>query len=115
MALQTRYRQDPLVLEPGGGELMVETAGYVPADVRIREFIEAGIRLQEYRKEAYDFTAEEEIDFSEADPLRNKGVDIAEVSEMALGLSQRMAERKKTAITVVKETPGKEEPAPEGK
>ena len=83
MALQTRYRQDPLVLEEGGGEVLVETAGYVPADVRIREFIEAGIRLGEYRKEAYDFGADEEVDFSEADPFRSKAVDIAEVSSLA--------------------------------
>ena len=36
MALQTRYKMDPLVPEEGGGEILVETAGYVPADIRIR-------------------------------------------------------------------------------
>lgn len=100
MALQTRYRLDPLVPEAGGGEILVETAGYVPADVRIREFIEAGIRLGEYRKEAYDFGADEEVDFTEADPLRSKSVDIAEVSSLAREVAGRL---KKTAMTIIKE------------
>lgn len=113
MALQTRYRLDPLVLEEGGGEILVETAGYVPADVRIREFIEAGIRLGEYRKEAYDFGAEDEVDFSEADPLRNKAVDMAEVSQLTMTVKERL---RKTAMTVVPEKEeGKEEEAKEPK
>lgn len=102
MALQTRYRLDPLVLEEGGGEVLVETAGYVPADVRIREFIEAGIRLGEYRKEAYDFGAEEEVDFDQADPLRSKAVDIAEVSSAAMAVAERL-KKSRTAMTVVPE------------
>lgn len=109
MALQTRYRLDPLVLEEGGGEILVETAGYVPSDVRIREFIEAGIRLGEYRKEAYDFGTEEEVDFDQADPLRSKAVDIAEVSTLAREVAGRL---KKTAMTVL---PEKEESAPDVK
>ena len=80
MALQTRYRLDPLVLEEGGGEILVETAGYVPADIRIREFIQAGERLAEYRREAYDFGPDDEVDMEAFDPLRSKAVDIAEVS-----------------------------------
>lgn len=102
MALQTRYKMDPLVPEEGGGEILVETAGYVPADIRIQEFIEAGIRLGEYRKEAYDFGADEEVDFSETDPLRSKAVDIAEVSTMAREVAIRL---KKTAMTVKEEEP----------
>lgn len=113
MALQTRYRQDPLVLEAGGGEILVETAGYVPADIRIQEFIEAGIRLGEYRKEAYDFGADEEVDFSEADPLRSKAIDIAEVSTLAREVTKRL---KTTAIAVAdKEEKEEESPPEEGK
>lgn len=108
MSLQTRYRQDPLVLEEGGGEVLVETAGYVPADVRIREFIEAGIRLGEYRKEAYDFEADEEVDFNEADPLRSKAVDIAEVSSAAMAVAERL-KKSKTAMTTIREEKGESE------
>jgi len=91
MALQTRYKLDPLVLEAGGGEILVETAGYVPADIRIKEFIEAGIRLADYRREAYDFGPDDEPDMEEA-------------------LAREVAGRlKKTAMTVL---PEKEESAP---
>jgi len=106
MALQTRYKLDPLVLEAGGGEILVETAGYVPADIRIKEFIEAGIRLADYRREAYDFGPDDEPDMEEADPLRSKAVDIAEVSTLAREVAGRL---KKTAMTVL---PEKEESAP---
>lgn len=119
MALQTRYRLDPLQLEPGGGETLVETAGYVPADIRIREFIEAGIRLGEYRKEAYDFGADEEVDFSAMDPLRIPGVDPAEVTQLRYQLEASM--KKKTAMRLAVEdtkdedVPFKEAPTKEGK
>jgi len=106
MALQSRYRLDPLVPEEGGGEILVETAGYVPADVRIREFIEAGIRLGEYRKEAYDFGADEEVDFEKADPLRSPSVDMAEVSQLTQAVKGRLL---KTAMTVVEEEKAEEE------
>ena len=38
----------------------VETAGYIPADVQIEMFIQAGRRLDQARKEQFDFGPEEE-------------------------------------------------------
>lgn len=110
--LQTRYNQVPLRLEEGGGEILVETAGYVPSDVRIREFIEAGVRLAEYRREAYDFGEDEEVDMSAVDPFRSKSIDMAEISEAKLLVEERIR-RKKTAIAEVKETVEERDEKPE--
>lgn len=60
---------------------MVETAGYVPAEEKIRQMIDAGIRLKLSRIEQFDFPGDTlPTDFN--DPLRAPGLELADVSEL---------------------------------
>lgn len=85
--LQTRYNRDkaPRDYESGGGKPIVETAGYVPADVRIKELLLAGERLAEYRAERYDWPNGSIVDDDHiVDPTRRPGYDMADAAQAAL-------------------------------
>lgn len=78
--LQTRYnRTKKDYREPGGGENLVEVAGYVSAKDRIERLINAGKNLLNFRKENYD-TFDENIDRVSIDPTR-KALDFAEADD----------------------------------
>lgn len=47
--------------EINSGEEIVEKEGYIPADIQIKNMIDAGVRLGEYRREAYDYGADDEV------------------------------------------------------
>ena len=52
----TKYNRDGLnTCEPGGGKRITESAGYIPPQKQIESFILAGRRLNEARKEMFDF------------------------------------------------------------
>ena len=61
----------------------VETAGYIPADVQIEMFIQAGRRLDKARKEQFDFGPEEEVPSDFIDPTRSGGFDLADATQLA--------------------------------
>lgn len=90
--LQTRYCLDKSVYEAGGGESMVETAGYVPAEVRIKQLFLAGERLAEARAEQFDWPdgvlTDVPIPFG-----RRKDTDMAEASQEGLRLTTRLQEQ----------------------
>lgn len=60
---------------PMSEELITETAGYVPPEVRIKEMIQAGAALQAFRAENYDFPYGEEVPDDYFDPTRAHGYD----------------------------------------
>jgi len=80
---------------PGSKETLTETAGYMPAKIRIENLIQAGIRLDNYRKEAYDFgensTDNDEETFQA--PERSYGFDPADGSIIQNNLKNRLSER----------------------
>jgi hypothetical protein len=80
MEFQTPYNRFPSPPEINGGRMITETAGYVPAKVQIENLINAGLRLAEYRKEQYDFGADEPDDDSFADPTRAPNYDLADAT-----------------------------------
>lgn len=68
--------------EENSGELKVETAGYIPAKMQIENILDAGRRLENYRKENYDFQpGEQEYDFPIPD--RTPNFDMADASQIA--------------------------------
>lgn len=114
MEFYTKYNRPPKNYERGGGEVLVERAGYISAQVRIENLMLAGLRLQQYRDEHYDFTGEE-IDDNFSDPTRRKSYDMAEAFQASLELAERMkaqrdAKKKKKPVEKPAE---KEEKAPE--
>lgn len=109
----TKYNRPPKQFERGGGEILVERAGYISAQMRIENLILAGLRLQQYRDEHYDFTGEE-IDDNFIDPTRRKSYDWAEAFQQSLELAEKMkaqreAKKKKKPV----DKPEEGEKAPE--
>lgn len=120
--LTTRYNYKPSPGEPGGGEKLVETSGYIPADVRIQELIMAGERLGDYRRESYDYGPDDEIDDLIEDPTRHPSFGLEDGSQYDREVAQRLekqkadakARKKLEAAPPVPEAPPASEPPPDG-
>ena len=103
--------------EPSGevlsDEVVVERAGYIPAKEQIEGMIMAGLRLGEFRREAFDYGSEEEDDGA-LDPMR-QNPDLAEVSEMVREVNERLIAQA-SAKSVVEEVQAEKPdvPAPAG-
>lgn len=86
--------------EINSGEILVETAGYVPAKRRIEDMINAGTRLVNARREQFDTLDDSEPDI---DPTRSKHFDLAEATIYKAEVTRRFNEKKavqalKTAV-----------------
>lgn len=93
------------VLDPGevnSGEMITETAGYVPAEKQIMSMIMAGQRLKEARREEFDFAADEKVPDDFIDPTRSPGFDLADGSRIGPKALDRLAQQKKDAAERVK-------------
>lgn len=87
--LQTRYsltKRIPELLKSGN---KVERSGYVSAQRRIENLIQAGVRLKAYRQEQYDFE-HGKIEETAFDPTRRKGYDMAEAFQDGLLVEARL-------------------------
>lgn len=83
---------------------IVETAGYLPADVQIEQLIDAGKRLGEYRKDMYDMEAGEDIDDVAIDPTRSGAFDLADGTMLGrIALSRLEAQKRDAEIKAKKE------------
>lgn len=101
MLFFTQYsRPKEKELEPGGGERLVETAGYVPAEVQISDMLEAGRRLGEYRRDRFDFGSGEEVPEDYFDPTRSRGFDLADASRLQHEVTARFSEQEAKAEEV---------------
>lgn len=70
-----------------------EQAGYIPAQVQIERLMQAGKNLQNYRKDQYDFASDAPDDDSVHVPSRLPSFDMADASQLALDVEQRLAEQ----------------------
>ena len=61
-----------------------EQAGYIPPQIKIENMILAGERLNQTRKDMYDFSSADEIDEDAYDPTRRANFDLADASQMAM-------------------------------
>lgn len=90
-----------LDLESGGGEKLVEAAGYISAEEQILSMLQAGIRLDESRKELYDVEGDidENISFDSVgfDPTRLPGFDPADASAIGRVVDERLKDQAKKA------------------
>lgn len=94
---------------PGSILTLTETAGYMPTKIRIENLINAGVRLDNYRREAYDFApGEEATDYT--DPTRRQGFDPADGSEMERNIKKRQEERAQI-LKAIREEAAREKPA----
>lgn len=80
--MYTQRKRPPRKSEMNTGELKMETAGYIPAKDQIMNIINAGRRLENYRRENYDFEpGQKEYDFPIPDRAPN--FDMADASRIA--------------------------------
>ncbi|WNK13200.1 MAG: hypothetical protein [Microvirus sp.] len=83
-----------------GGELMVERSGYRSTQQMILEFMNAGIALQAYRQENYDYPAGEVVpDDAQGDPTRAPNFDLADASLLQRQTEARLQHQKAQAVT----------------
>ena len=78
--------------EINNGKNIVETAGYISAKKRIENLMAAGHNLEKFRKANYDFENEKDVDPNFHDPTRDVGFDMADASQIAMGLNERQEE-----------------------
>ncbi len=80
MEFQTRWNRQKTSPEKNSGEILTETAGYIPPKIKIEQLILAGKQLKEFRSHQFDFPDGSEIDESYNDVTRKKNLDLAEAS-----------------------------------
>ena len=95
----TQFSDEPIKeeFEPGGGEEIVDAAGYVPAEQQILTMINAGIRLDENRREMYDYEGPVSVDTELGDigfdVTRLPNTDPADIAQLNLLVNARLAEQ----------------------
>jgi len=107
MKFNTPWDRIDVPKESGGGERIVETAGYVPLNAQIAQFINAGKRLEDYRSQ-YDFGLGQPVPEDFIDPTKKKNFDIIDAQDFLEEIkieaeSQKTSEEKKEVIQEVKE------------
>lgn len=80
-----------------------EQAGYIPPKQQIEQMILAGRRLDDFRKEQFDFDSEEEIDEELYDPTRSVNFDLADATQMQIAVKQSLTEQAVTASKTAQE------------
>lgn len=115
--LQTRYKRGKRELEKNSGEMIVETAGYIPAEIRIRSLLAAGKRLEEARAEMYDWPDGVLPDKYDIPFGRRLDTDMGEASQVALRVGERLAQQAERARArkAEEDLEKKEPPKPEEK
>ena len=74
-----------------------EQAGYIPPQIQIENMILAGERLNQSRKEQYDFASADEIDEDAYDPTRSGNFDLADATRLAMEAEASIAESQKAS------------------
>ena len=111
---KTQFSDDLIIeeFEDGGGEEIVDAAGYVPAEQQILNMINAGIRLDENRKELYDYegpvTPDLELSDIGYDVTRRPNTDPADIAQLQLLVNARLAEQAAAAEKAAAEPPAEE-------
>lgn len=87
MKFATPFDRIPQPAEAGGGRRLVETVGYVPAEKQIKNLLEAGKRLKDWRSNQFDFP-NGKIDESFSDPTRAGNFDLADATILGMQTEQ---------------------------
>jgi len=103
--IYTHFRRPEKKPEMNDGLTITESAGYIPPKKQIENLINAGKRLQAFRKEMYDFPEGEDVDDAFEDPTRRPGFDLADASRETAALANRIrAQAKAEKVKQSKET-----------
>lgn len=96
MKFHTQYERPERKPEPHSNEKITEQAGYIPPKIQIENMIDAGIRLDQARLDAFDFKPDEEVPDDFTVPVRDQGFDLADAhalqQEVEYNLKQQALE-----------------------
>lgn len=84
-------------------ETITEQSGYIEPKRQIEDMIMAGRRLDEARKNQYDFDSEDSIDESAYDPTRAKNFDLSDASQIQFEANERLREQRLKASQTAQE------------
>lgn len=96
--IMTNYLRPERRKEVGGGPRIVEASGYIPTKIQVENMLIAGQRLNEYRREQYDFSEGDSVpDDVVPDPTRDPQFDLADATRLGRDAKARLDEAKKEA------------------
>lgn len=113
--IMTNYLRPERRKEAGGGPRIVEASGYIPTKVQVENMMIAGQRLNDYRREQYDYSEGDSVpDDVVPDPTRNPEFDLADATRLGREANARIDKAKKEAEekAVMEMEPKPEEKAP---
>lgn len=96
----TRVRSKP---EINDGITRVEKSGYIPAKTRIEQFIRAGVRLNDYKKEMFDTDiGYQDWESVNIDPTRSGNYDMVDAQRDLESANQRIRARAEERSKAIK-------------
>jgi len=95
LIFNTPYKRIRQGGEKNSGEIITESAGYIPAKIQIENLIDAGMRLIQSRRENFDYGNDDQISENITDPNRIPNFDMADASALIKGLEQTKIEKEK--------------------
>lgn len=100
-----RIRPDKeFYLDVNNGESLVEPEAHIPTKIRIEQFIDAGVRLKEFRKEQFHFQNDEKIDENFYDPTIDPDFDEMDAVDMANNVKENLQDSVNKATKKAKES-----------
>lgn len=95
MIFATQFKKNVKNLDAAGGEVLVQLQGYISAEQRINNLMDAGRRLIESRGSQFDWDdvddpSNEEFNF---DVTRRRNYDLADATQDVFAVEQRITDR----------------------
>lgn len=95
MTFVTQWKERQRVPEVLNTDKIVETAGYIPGNDRIKALINAGVRLREFRTEQFSHKETDDVSDVQLDPTLRNGFDLADATAMQQEIKYKAEETKK--------------------
>ena len=93
MIFNTPYDRKQNPGEIPGTVRIVETTGYRSTKQQVAEYMAAGLQLQNYRNEMYDFETEDKVDEEYEDRTRTPGYDPADATQDLRNAEKRLRQQ----------------------
>jgi len=93
MNFNTPYDRKQSRGEIPGTVRIVETTGYRSTKQQVAEYMAAGLQLQNYRNQMYDFESEDKVDEEFEDRTRSPGYDPADATEDLRNAEKRLKQQ----------------------
>lgn len=91
-------RRPVKVYEDCSDPLLVEQVGFMTVKAQVERLMQAGIRLADYKKQLFDFQADEEVDESLEVRPRNVDYEFTDAGSDMVELALKKEERKRRLV-----------------